>query len=99
METEKEWREKEIRERKIEKWREENERKEKMEKIENLKRKVLIIKRGEKANKKMKLEKWIKKCLRVENMKIMRAYGNKEAAKVFFETKIERNEIWEKKRS
>lgn len=36
----------------IEKWREERERKAKEERIENMRKKALIIKRGEKANEK-----------------------------------------------
>lgn len=36
----------------IEKWREERERKAKEERLENMKKKTLIIKRGEKANEK-----------------------------------------------
>lgn len=31
------------------------------------------------------------------NIKIVRGYGNKEAAKVFSESERERNKIWEKR--
>lgn len=52
-------------------------------------RKVLIVKRGAKTNRKGVLDNKI--------IKIVRAASNKDAAKVFFASDEEKDEVWEKK--
>lgn len=67
------------------------------EKEMNWKETVLIISRGKKASQREDLEDWIKGKLRTRLIKIEKDVENKEAAKVFFRGKIDRNEIWERK--
>lgn len=60
-------------------------------------KKVLLIKRGTRANKNMELEMWIKKSIKNKNIKIVRAVSNKDAAKIFFVSEKEKDEAWEKR--
>lgn len=67
------------------------------EREKDLRRKVLIVKRGAKANRACDMEKWVRKVLGGKQVRVIRAISNKDAAKVFFASEKEKEEVWERK--
>lgn len=62
-------------------------------------RTMLIIKTERFGSRRKDLEKWIIEKLKTEEVKIIRGRKNKEAAKVIFKNRRERERVWEKERN